>query len=201
MSAQRPSITNGNGFYTDAASGRDSAAHGGFTPVGVGCSTGNGTMNLRSSFLTNGATNKLDPSWTVAQGPSNQTAAVLVGATNPNLLVSNLCPLNGAKYLYTDVAFFVLSGSTDALGFWTIPAISVAWAPFYAGVKLTAQAAAVDIGQGGIGVAASNGITSEVAPVPVPIQLSRLYNQGSANATAATGTLHVGFGTIVQFRY
>lgn len=187
--------TAGGGYSCDAASARDSSMNGAMSSVGLGCYTANGNMRLRSTFTTNLGTNTLSLTWEVTNATTAAPAGVLVGATNPNLFLPNLC---GGNRLYTDVAYFVVSGSTDALGRWTLPTATVAWNPYFIGGTLTAQAAALDFGQGGLNVAASNGITSEVAPGPTTFAMGRLI---STNPTATTGVLNLGYGLITRFQF
>lgn len=188
--------TSGNPYPYDAVSSRDTAMWGASTAVGLGCLTAHGNMRLRSAFLTNGGTNTVGLNWSVTNGPTNAFGALLIGATNPNLFVPNLCP--PGNYLYTDVAYMTRPGGTDSLGSWVLPTVTVAGNPAYAGIQLTSQAAMIDLNQGGLNVAVSSGITSEVAPVPQPFQLARV---SATSPTALTGTLQTGYGLITRFEY
>lgn len=187
--------TSGNLYPFDAASGRDGSMFGGYTSVGTGCSTAHGFMNLRSTFLTNAGTNQLTLQWAVEGGPTNQVAAILVGLTNPNFFSTLLC----AGYpLYTDAAVMVVPATSDALGRFTSPTLTIPWRASYAGAALTAQAGALEILQPS-GVAASNGIRSTVAPAPVALQMSRVIAPSAP--TALTGTVYVGYGLVTRFQY
>ncbi len=188
-------LSSGALYACDAASARDSSITGPLNSVGLGCLTANGTMRLRATFTTNTGANTLSLGWAISNGPTAATAGLLIGLTNPNAYLPNLC--NG-NYLYTDGAVVGLIGATDALGRWTLPTSTIAWNPAFAGAALTAQAAAVDIGQGGLNVAASNGIRNEVAPGPQAFQITRVY---AGTATATTGQVNVGYGLVTRFQY
>ena len=185
-------------YWCDAVSGRDSAALGGSASVGTGCTTAHGIMRLRSVFTTNAGNGTLGLAWSLSGGPTNTVSVLLVGRTNPNVFLPLLCP--PGNYLYTDLAFFALVGTTDAAGTGTFPSSSVPFSPLYAGAAVTSQAVAIDNNQAGYGVAASNGLTSTVAPAPAPITIARVQ-AASSSATAPTGTLMFGYGLVTRFQY
>lgn len=94
-----------------------------------------------------------------------------------------------------------LIGSLDASGTWTLPVFTVPYSPTHAGVSLTAQAVALDLGQLGLGVAVSNGIATTVAGAPAPIQIARISATGAGTATATTGSRLVGLGYVARLQH
>jgi hypothetical protein len=195
------SLTSGNGYPLDAVSARDSSATGAASTVGLGCVTQNGNMSLRGTLLTNTATNTVSLDWSVRRGPSMTTAGLLVGFANPNVPLPFVCPNSGGNFLYTDGILFSTIGSLDAFGDWNTPTLNVPFQAAYVGGILTAQAAAVDLPQGGIGVAVSNGASSTVAAGPSPFQIARVLVTGAGAATAATGSVQVGLGFVTRYQH
>ncbi len=191
------STTSGNPYECDAEGGGSTALFGQVATVGAGCRTANGNMLLRSTWITDTAPSRLTMSWSVERGPSNQTAVVLLGITNPAASFAGLCR---GYSLYTDAAILVLGGATDSVGRWsTVPTLSVPWRPAFAGASLTSQAAAVDTPQGGLGVAASNGLTCTVAPAPQPVAFSRVLARSTP--AAASGLVTPNYGLVTRWRY
>ena len=195
------STTASTAYVVDAVSSRDSAQFGGSTSVGTGCSTQNGWMNVRAAFLSSAMTQTITFNWTVELGPTNALAGLLVGFTNPNVVVPNLCPNSGGNRLYCDGAVASLLGSTDALGRWILPTLTVPYNPAFVGGTLTAQAAAVDLIQQGLNVAVSNGIATSVAAAPSPFQIARVSAVGAGATTATTGTPAFGLGFVTRYQY
>ena len=117
------------------------------------------------------------------------------------MIVPNLCPNSGGNRLYCDGAVASLLGSTDALGRWILPTLTVPYNPAFVGATLTAQAAAVDLIQQGLNVAVSNGIATSVAAAPAPFQIARVSAVGAGATTATTGTPAFGLGFVTRYQY
>lgn len=180
----------------DAAASDDAQVTGGFTVAGTGCTTANGVMKLRTSLVADATSGMLSLQWSIARGPASAIAAVLVGATDPSVALPGLC---NNELVHTDAGYFVVNGTTSAVGSFATPKISVAHKSAYVNLALTSQAAALDPSQP-LGIAVSNGNAALAPPLPTsPLQIARVL--ASTSATAASGALGVGFGIVTRFRY
>ena len=168
---------------------------GGFTSVDLGCTTGTGVMELRSRIVAAAATNTLTLAWAIQSGPPSTAAAVLVGLTDPNVVVAGLC---GSGRLHTDAALMTLNGVTNSSGAMATTPIVLAYDLRFPNFTLTAQAAAADPTKTPLPVAISNGIASALPPLPGTVATKRLYAAGSPTATS--GTLTLASGLVTRFR-
>ena len=171
-----------------------------FTTSGIGCTTSNGVMKLRSNINSSTTTNTWTWSFAVTDGPPTAMTAVMVGFSNPNVPIFGLCA--GAN-LYTDALLFTSTGTTTSTGSLTrpSPALSVAFDPAFVGFVVHSQAASIDATQTGLQVAASNGNSASLPPLmPVPaVQIGRVYASGAPTAT--TGTASSTSGLVTRFQY
>jgi hypothetical protein len=190
-----------NGCLVDGVSARDTTLVGGFRSVGSGCPTANGTMGVRGVIATNSAMASSSFDWSIARGPSSAAAGLLVGLGDPDVAVPGLCPTSGGNRLRCDGSIASVIGLLDAGGSWTLPTFTVPWQPAFVGAALTAQAAAVDPTQQGLGIAVSQGIVSIVPPGPVAPQVARIVATGPGASGAASGTRWVGLGFVMRLQY
>lgn len=195
------SSSSANGYLVDGVSARDSTLVGGFRSVGSGCLTPNGTMGVRGVIATNSATASSSFDWSIARGPSSAAAGLLVGLGDPDVFVPGLCPTSAGNRLRCDGSIASLIGSLDAVGAWTLPTLTVPWQPAFVGTALTAQAAAVDPTQQGLGIAVSQGIVSIVPPGPVAPQVARIVATGPGASVATSGTRWFGLGFVMRLRF
>ncbi|MCC6784487.1 MAG: hypothetical protein IT457_16710 [Planctomycetes bacterium] len=190
-----------NGYLVDGVSARDTVLTGGFRSIGSGCLTANGAMTVRGVIATDAANARSSFDWGIARGPSSAAAGLLIGLTDPNVVVPGLCPSSAGNRLHCDGVLASVLGSLDAVGTWTLPTVVAPWQPAFVGSTVTAQAAAVDPGQGGLGIAVSQGIVSVVPPGPVAPQVARIVATGPGAFGAASGTRWFGLGFVMRVRY
>ena len=187
------SNTNTAFYACDAAASTDTRIQGGFSLNGTGCTTSRGVMLLRATNLAVTTTSSWSLQWNVTLATPSAPSAVLVGLVNPNIPLPGLC-----TSLFTDGGLFNITGTTSTTGAWNTTALTVPYNPSLVNFSFTAQAAAIDATMPGIGVAASNGITEALPPLPGALQLTRIF--ASNNATALTGGIGTGYGLVTRFR-
>jgi hypothetical protein len=101
--------------------------------------------------------------------------------------------------VHTDGLVWTYNANTQFTGTLLTTNLAVPWNPIYLGLLLTAQAATIDPTQGGLGLATSNGVTSEAPPLPVPSLVKRAYS--TTSTTAATGVASMSPGLVTRFQY
>jgi hypothetical protein len=186
-------------YLSDAARDEDpsAAAHG---ALGQGCNTDrqNPLQIMRLSgaaYLDRAATLRLW--WTCVDAPfSSPAAVVLLGTSNPDLMVPGLC---GTR-LRTDAAVALppLRPVSAIGGFRTADAV-VPWSQALARARVYAQAIAADPTQTPLPVAASNGVETDLPPgLPPALALCHVF---AASPTAAAGIGVFGGGAVVRFTH
>lgn len=166
------------------------------TVLGQGCLTNASTtsrMNFKGSLLasTNGDLALL---FTGAAAPANSPAVtLLIGASNPNLTIPNLCAT-----IYTSAEIALAMPAADATGSWNAPRF---WVPYNAGlsgVQIYTQVFAPDASYPVIPVAGSNGVQFGLPGVPSgPAALVR-RTYDITLATAPLGQGPFDGGNVVQ---
>lgn len=186
--------TNTTGYALDSVRGNDNFVIGGFTTSGVGCSTSNGAMKLRTTHRAT-LQGSLTLTWAVAGAPSNAISVVLTGLTNPRLPLPGLC---SAERLYTDAALVQIAGTTTATGTLSTGTFMLPFDARLVGLHVTAQAVAIDASRP-LGVVVSNGNDAVMPPQPTNYPVSRLY---ASSATAVTGSREsYNVGLVTRFSY
>ena len=169
-------------------------ANGRYYQQGVGCSTPLGTMDLRSTPLSNKLQSKASIAWSLEHAPGNAACALLIGTANPAMPVTGLC---GKLYVTPETT---LNFATSAAGAFTTPTFSTPWNGSITGVKLQAQAAAVDATKSPIPVSVSNGLSSYFGWLPAS-QIVSTTVSSYGNPTATTGFVITGQAIVTTYNY
>ncbi len=185
-------------YLSDAAVVEDPvpAAH---DPIGLGCNTDRQNplqiMRLGGAAFLDGA-GVLKLWWTCIDAPwSSPAAAVLVGTSNPDLVVPGLC----GERLRTDAAIVLPPlAPVSAIGGFRTADATVPWQPAFARAHIHAQAVAADANQAPLPLAVSNGVRSE-RPPGLPPSFA-LCHVPASSATAIAGIGVFGGGAVVRFQ-
>jgi hypothetical protein len=178
-------------FGCNAASSGAASNLGNFTMNGTGCTTPNGSYELRSSITTSRTSNTVSFSWNARFAPSAAASALLIGIVDPDVLLPGLC-----GRLRT-ISLLQIGGTSSNIGGFTPSAGSLPFDPSWVGLSLFSQAVSADPTQTGIPVAVSNGLRSRIGDIPQPVNITRIYASGTP--TAATGTVGANYGLVTRY--
>jgi hypothetical protein len=180
-------------FGCNAASSSATTNPGSYTMNGTGCTTPNGSYELRSSITTSRTSNAVTFTWNARSAPGGAASALLLSIVDPDALLPGLCGRLRA------ISLLQINGTTSNTGAWTPTAGSLPLDPSWVGLALFAQAVSADPTQGGIPVALSNGVRSRIGDVPQPVNMARIYANGTPTATSGSVTRN--FGLVTRYMH
>ncbi len=153
----------------------------GYQMHGSGCTTANGTFEVRGTGQTLGAPiNGFTVKVTTAGGPSVAQSTWLIGFQALGANLPGLC----APIWPAPVAS--VTGATDAVGAWS-PFFQLPMNPAWLGLGMEMQVAALDASQpAGLPLAASNGLTYRLAPMAPAFSVCSVQ---TSTAGSTTGSL------------
>lgn len=188
--------TSSTPWYADAMTGLsfERRATGAAAALGLGCTTANGTLTLRSAITADAAHASASWRFAITGAPALARSALAISDSGPAIPLAAAC---GSGEVRLGALLVLVPFAADAAGnaAWTVTGLPIERA--WEGRTFDCQVAASDPAQGPLPLAFSNGVRAAVPPLVAPPLLTRVW---ALAPTAGSGACAPGEGLVVRLR-